>query len=72
MSKGKRPINYVPHNKWQHRDTSHGEDWEAYVENLSRVVGAACDRFFQKRGIVFNNQFNPSTLFKNGDKPAGT
>ena len=51
MSNGKRPRNYTPHNKWQHRDTAKGEDWEAYLLNLSRTVGAACDKWLSARGI---------------------
>ena len=62
MSKGNRPRNYVPHNKWAHRDTANGDDWEAYLLNLSRTVGSACDKWLAARGIE-SLQFQGSRRF---------
>jgi len=63
-----RSINYVPHNKFVHIDTSNGEDWDSYMENLSLTVSKACDKFFEKRGIFFNLSWNPPNTFKPEEK----
>lgn len=47
-----RSLNYIPHNKWQHIDTNKGEEWDSYLENLSKTVSRACEKFFASRGIV--------------------
>lgn len=41
--------NYVPHSKWGEVRKFDGD--EEYLENLSRTVTEACNRFFKKRGI---------------------
>lgn len=41
--------NYVPHSKWG-EVRKFDEDGD-YLENLSRTVTEACNRFFKKRGI---------------------
>jgi hypothetical protein len=45
--------NYTPHNEYRHIETRRtDEDWEKYLWNLSKTVGAACDKFFEKRGMT--------------------
>lgn len=56
MRKGRKFVNYVPHNKYLHIDTK-GDDYEDYLINLSNTVSEACDRFFAKRGIFPVNPF---------------
>jgi hypothetical protein len=43
-------INYVAHNEYRHIQTR-GENDEAWIINLSKEVGMACDRFFVRRGM---------------------
>ena len=62
MRKGRKFVNYVPHNKYIHIDTK-GDDCEDYLINLSRTVSVACDKFFSKRGIFPVNPFQ-----KTGDE----
>ncbi len=52
MKKEYKPrfTNYVPHNEFRHIDTG-GDDEEDWLRNLSRVVGKACDRFLDSRGL---------------------
>ncbi len=50
--------NYVPHNKFIHIDTK-GDNYENYLRNLSNTVSVACDKFFERRGIVSVNPFTP-------------
>jgi len=41
--------NYVPHTKWEKvREFETGDE---YLENLSRIVGAACDKFLRSRNL---------------------
>jgi hypothetical protein len=56
MKKGRKFVNYIPHNKYIHIDTK-GDDYEDYLINLSNTVSAACDKFFAKRGIFPINPF---------------
>lgn len=56
MRKGRKFVNYVPHNKYVHIETK-GDDSEDYLINLSRTVSVACDKFFSKRGIFTINPF---------------
>jgi len=56
-------INYVPHNKFEHRETK-GEWTDQYIMFLSRDVNAACDRFFRSRGLE-----RPPTLGITRKKP---
>lgn len=56
MRIGRTFVNYVPHNKYIHIDTK-GDDNEDYLINLSRTVSVACDKFFEKRGILTINPF---------------
>ena len=44
--------NFVPHNEHRHIETRRtDEDWENYLNNLSKTVGEACDRFFVSRNM---------------------
>ena len=52
-----RSLNYIPHNKYTHIDTNRGEEWDSYLENLSRTVSKACEKFFESRGIVAFSSF---------------
>ena len=54
--KGKRLVNYIPHNKFVHVNTK-GDDYEDYLINLSNTVTVACDKFFERRGIISVNPF---------------
>jgi len=47
-------INYLPHKGYFHRSTK-DDDWENYINNLSSSVSKACDKFFEKRGMTFND-----------------
>ena len=56
-STGKRIVkikNYVPHNAVVHRDTTNGEGWDDYLENLSKSVGKACDKWLEAKGLKNN------------------
>ena len=45
-------INYVPHNEYRHVETRRTEeDYEEYLENLSRVVSVACDKWLRSKGL---------------------
>jgi len=45
-------LNYVPWNEHKHVETRKtDDDWDDYLLNLSSSVGAACDRFFDLRGM---------------------
>jgi len=44
--------NYVPHNEILHIETRRSQDdWDDYLNNLSKIVGEACDKWLASRGI---------------------
>jgi hypothetical protein len=71
MRKGRKFVNYVPHNKYLHIDTK-GDDYEDYLINLSHTVSVACDKFFAKRGIITINPFQKTTNDDEKNKKAQT
>jgi hypothetical protein len=71
MRKGRKFVNYVPHNKYLHIDTK-GDDFEDYLINLSHPVSAACDKFFAKRGIFPINPFQKTSDDDERNKRAQT
>jgi hypothetical protein len=62
--------NYVPHSKWGEVRKFDGDD--AYLENLSRTVTEACNRFFKSRGIETSNQMGNTVLFNEAQKKSAT
>jgi len=54
-------LNYTPWNEFRHIETRRREeDWDDYLINLSKSVGAACDKFFEKRGMKTQIYLNSS------------
>ena len=61
--------NYIPHNKWEHRDTNGGDKVDQYLLNLSKTVGRACDKWLASRGIV-SRQFQGSSRYNETSREA--
>lgn len=65
-----KSINYVPHNKYRHVETRQTDDeYLDYLSRLSILVGSACDKFLNSRGLIEPSKYNYRNYNFSSKKP---